>query len=94
MKAHLGEDEELLWDMATDMEPEDGCLWIHGTDEYLRRCSRSTNVTGQPRGLERMVTFFFRDIPSNFALAKIAFPFVVEFITRIAFFAAHTHFSP
>ena len=29
----LGEDEELLWDMATDMEPEDGCLWIHGTDD-------------------------------------------------------------
>jgi hypothetical protein len=41
-----------------------------------------------------MVTFFFRDFPSNLALAKIAFPFVVEFITRIAFFAAHTHFSP
>jgi hypothetical protein len=19
--------------MATDMEPEDGCLWIHGTDD-------------------------------------------------------------
>jgi hypothetical protein len=33
MKAHLGEDEELLWDMATDMEPEDGCLWNHGTDD-------------------------------------------------------------
>jgi hypothetical protein len=29
----LGEDEELLWDMAIDMEPEDGCLWIHGTDD-------------------------------------------------------------
>jgi hypothetical protein len=29
----LGEDEELLWDMATDMEPEDGCLWNHGTDD-------------------------------------------------------------
>jgi hypothetical protein len=29
----LGEDEELLWDMATDMEPEDGCLWIHGTSD-------------------------------------------------------------
>lgn len=29
----LGEDEELLWDMATDMEPEDGCLWIYGTDD-------------------------------------------------------------
>ena len=27
----LGEDEQLLWDLATDMEPEDGCLWIHGT---------------------------------------------------------------
>ena len=29
----LGEDEELLWDMAIDMEPEDGCLWIYGTDD-------------------------------------------------------------
>jgi len=29
----LGEDEELLWDLATDMEPEDGCLWIHGTSD-------------------------------------------------------------
>jgi hypothetical protein len=29
----LGEDEELLWDMAIDMEPEDACLWIHGTDD-------------------------------------------------------------
>ena len=25
----LGEDEELLWEVATDMEPEDGCLWIY-----------------------------------------------------------------
>src|SRR6266436_6655965 len=29
----LGEDEELLWDMATDMEPEDARLWIYGTDD-------------------------------------------------------------
>jgi hypothetical protein len=29
----LGEDEELLWNMAIDMEPEDGCLWIYGTDD-------------------------------------------------------------
>ena len=29
----LGEDEELLWDMATDMEPEHGCLWIYDTDD-------------------------------------------------------------
>ena len=27
----LGEDEELLWDLVDAMEPEDGCLWIHGT---------------------------------------------------------------
>jgi hypothetical protein len=29
----LGEDEELLWDLATGMEPEDGCLWIYGTND-------------------------------------------------------------
>ncbi|SEF14859.1 hypothetical protein SAMN05444161_9085 [Rhizobiales bacterium GAS191] len=28
----LGEDEELLWEMATDMEPEHGRLWIYDTD--------------------------------------------------------------
>src|SRR5262245_13606767 len=27
----LGEDVELLSDMVTDMEPEDGCLWIYNT---------------------------------------------------------------
>lgn len=31
----LGEDEELLWSIADDMEPEDGCLWIYGpSDEH------------------------------------------------------------
>ena len=29
----LGEDEELLWDLASNLEPEDGCLWIHDTNE-------------------------------------------------------------
>ena len=29
----LGEAEELLWDLADEMEPEDGCLWIYGTDD-------------------------------------------------------------
>jgi hypothetical protein len=29
----LGEDPELLWDMAIDMEPERGCLWIHDTGD-------------------------------------------------------------
>jgi hypothetical protein len=29
----LGEDEELLWDMAMDMEPEHGRLWIYDTND-------------------------------------------------------------
>jgi hypothetical protein len=29
----LGEDEELLWDMATDMEPERGCLWLYDIND-------------------------------------------------------------
>jgi hypothetical protein len=41
----LGEDEELLWDMATDMEPEDGCPWIHGADDQQ-------TVAFTPNGME------------------------------------------
>ena len=29
----LGEDEEWLRDLHVDMEPEDGCLWVHGVGE-------------------------------------------------------------
>jgi hypothetical protein len=29
----LHEDEQLLRDLALEMEPEDGCLWIYGTDQ-------------------------------------------------------------
>lgn len=29
----LGEDEDLLWEVALEMEPEDGKLWIHDTGE-------------------------------------------------------------
>lgn len=29
----LREDEQLLRDLALEMEPEDGCLWIYGTDQ-------------------------------------------------------------
>lgn len=29
----LTEDEELLWDLAINLEPEDGCLWIYGTGD-------------------------------------------------------------
>jgi hypothetical protein len=29
----LGEHEELLWNMVTDMEPEHGSLWIYDTGD-------------------------------------------------------------
>lgn len=29
----LGEGEDLLWALADQMEPEDGLVWIHDTDE-------------------------------------------------------------
>jgi hypothetical protein len=43
----LGEDVELLWEMVTDMEPEDGCLWIYDTDD------RQT-VAFTPNGMEHL----------------------------------------
>jgi hypothetical protein len=61
----LGEDEQLLWDLADEMDPEDSCLWIHGTEDQQtiappewnirESCSRSTNAIGSLRGPERMV---------------------------------------
>ena len=29
----LGEDEEWLWDLQINMDPEDGCLWVYGVGE-------------------------------------------------------------
>ena len=29
----LGEPKEWLRDLQVDMEPEDGCLWVHGVGE-------------------------------------------------------------
>ena len=26
----LGEDEDWLWDVATEMDPEDGLIWVYG----------------------------------------------------------------
>ena len=28
----LGRDEDLLWDLSDQLEPEDGKLWVHDTD--------------------------------------------------------------
>jgi hypothetical protein len=64
----LGEGEELLWDIAADMEPEHGCLWIHDINdqqtvaftsdgmEYLREMLPEYKRARSPRGLERTVT--------------------------------------
>jgi hypothetical protein len=27
----LGEDKELLWDLADEMDPEAGLIWVYGT---------------------------------------------------------------
>ena len=29
----LGEDEDWLYDLSTDMFPEDGCLWVYGVGQ-------------------------------------------------------------
>ena len=29
----LGEDEDWLWNIAVDMEPEDGLIWVYGTGD-------------------------------------------------------------
>jgi hypothetical protein len=29
----LGEDEDRLWNIAVDMEPEDGLIWVYGTGD-------------------------------------------------------------
>jgi hypothetical protein len=29
----LGEDEDWLFDLSSDMFPEDGCLWVYGVGE-------------------------------------------------------------
>lgn len=29
----LGEDEDWLWDVANEMDPEDGVIWVYGTGD-------------------------------------------------------------
>jgi hypothetical protein len=56
----LGEDEELLWDMATDMEPEHGCIWIYDTGDQH-------TVAFTPNGMEylrEMLPEYKRNRPS------------------------------
>jgi hypothetical protein len=45
--AMLGEDEDLLWDLVDQLEPEDGCLWVYGVgDEHT--------IAFTERGLESL----------------------------------------
>ncbi len=30
----LGEDEEWLWQVAEEMEPEDGLIWVYGPNDH------------------------------------------------------------
>ena len=46
-----GEDEQLLWDLADEMDPEDGCRM-----EYLRDLLAEHKRNRPPRGTERMVS--------------------------------------
>jgi hypothetical protein len=41
----LREDEQLLWDLALNLEPEDGCLWVYDS------CDQET-MAFTDRGLE------------------------------------------
>ena len=45
----LGEDEQLLWDLASadEMDPENGCVWIHGTKDQQ-------TIAFAPAGMESL----------------------------------------
>ena len=43
----LGEDLDWLWDVAGEMEPEDGCLWGHGAGDQQ-------TIAFTPDGLDRL----------------------------------------
>ena len=69
----LGEDEEWLWDLQINMEPEEGCLWVHGAAygiEYLEQIIADERAAGRappklkskmaPCGAHRMLTVIRR----------------------------------
>jgi hypothetical protein len=55
----LGENEEWLWELSIDMDPDDGCLWVYGVGEdgvaaftaegieYLQDTIRELRARGQ-----------------------------------------------
>jgi hypothetical protein len=45
--AMLGEEEDLLWDLVDQLEPEDGCLWVYGVGD-------EQTIAFTDRGLESL----------------------------------------
>ena len=43
----LGRDEDLLWDLSDQLEPEDGVLWIHDINDQAI-------LAFTPRGIEAL----------------------------------------
>ncbi len=39
----LGEDEDRLWDLADEMDPEAGLIWVYGTSEIAEGVTAFTN---------------------------------------------------
>ena len=54
----LGEDEDWLFELSTDMFPEDGCLWVYGVGE-----------DGAPPSPRTALRTYARSSPTNVALA-------------------------
>jgi hypothetical protein len=48
----LGEDEEWLWDLQIDMDPEDGCLWVHAPVTRASRASPPTASSASNKSLQ------------------------------------------
>ena len=47
----LGEDEQLLWEVVEEMEPQDGVIWIYGLNDD------DTTVAFSDEGVESLQTF-------------------------------------
>lgn len=45
----LGENEDWLWDVCAEMEPEDGCLWVYGLGD-------EQTIAFTPFGIENLQT--------------------------------------
>ncbi len=47
----LGEDEDWLHDLSTDMFPENGCFWVYGIGDGIENLPRSSLTNEPPAAL-------------------------------------------